>query len=295
MWCKTTSNRFLVVSELGSINFYRETMSRDRFTEIKRFLRFDIISTRIQRLHRDKFALASEIWKPFIENCIACYKPNTNITIDEQLFPTRCRFLQYMAYKPNKFGIKFWLAVDVESRYLLNGFPYLGKDKCRPTDQSLSENIVLTLAEPFLDKGRNIITDNFFTSVSLAKKLKMRNTSLVGTVNRSRREIPPEIKNAKFPLYQSSILKHDNVTLTIYQGKAHKNVLLLSTMHAGIDIEEHSKKLSETIRFYNHTKFGLDNIQQKPHAGGGQCKCSVIYLTWRPSMHGFFIKKHVIK
>ena len=47
------------------------------------------------------------------------------LTIDEQLFPckTRCPFIQYMANKPDKFGIKFWLLADAQSKYLCNGKP----------------------------------------------------------------------------------------------------------------------------------------------------------------------------
>ena len=54
---------------------------------------------------------------------------NVNITIDEQLLPckVRCKFIQYNPNKPDKFGIKFWMAVNVESKYLCNGFPYLGR------------------------------------------------------------------------------------------------------------------------------------------------------------------------
>lgn len=46
--------------------------------------------------------------------------------MDEQLFPTkvRCKWTQYIASKPEKLGIKFWLAVDVASKFLVNGFPY---------------------------------------------------------------------------------------------------------------------------------------------------------------------------
>jgi len=36
-----------------------------------------------------------------------------------------------MPNKPDKFGIKFWLASDVETKYVVNGFPYLGKDETR--------------------------------------------------------------------------------------------------------------------------------------------------------------------
>jgi len=33
-----------------------------------------------------------------------------------------------VANKPEKFGIKSWLAADGKSKYLLNRCPYLGKD-----------------------------------------------------------------------------------------------------------------------------------------------------------------------
>ncbi|XP_033175468.1 uncharacterized protein LOC105680446 [Bombus impatiens] len=86
-----------------------------------------------ERLQTDKFALLSEIWNRFINNSQDCYKPYENISIDKQLFPTkvRCRFTQYIPNKPHKFGVKFWLAVDVQTEYISNGFPYMGKDETR--------------------------------------------------------------------------------------------------------------------------------------------------------------------
>lgn len=200
-------------------NYFRETLSRDRFREIMRFLRFDLKSTRSARLKTDKFALVSTVWDRFIENCITCYKPHEDITVDEQLFPTkaRCPFTQYIASKPDKFGIKFWLAADVKTKYCLNGFPYLGKDHSRPANQPLSEHVVLRFVEPFTGKGRNVTTDNFFTSVKLADKLKAKKTSLVGTMNRIRREIPRCIKQSRENLYTTRILRNDESTLTVYQ------------------------------------------------------------------------------
>ena len=118
-------------------------------------------TTRLSRLQKDRFALISAVWDKFIENCIVCYKPAENITMNEQLFPTKacCRFIQYMANKPDKFGIKFWLAVDVEFKYIPNAIPHLGKDKARPTTQRLFESVVIKIMEPFLGKGRNVTTE----------------------------------------------------------------------------------------------------------------------------------------
>ena len=88
--------------------FFSSTMSRNRFREIMRYLRFDKKETRRTRLTEDKFALVSEVWNSFIKNAIACYKPGPDITVDEQLFPTksRCRFTQYMK---NKVGLHYAL------------------------------------------------------------------------------------------------------------------------------------------------------------------------------------------
>ena len=139
-------------------------------------------NTRLSRLQTDKFALISTVWDKFIESCIVCYKPGENITVNEQLFPTkaRCRFTQYMANKLDNFGIKFWLALDVESKYILNAIPYLGKDEARLATQRLSESVVIKIVEPYLGKERNFIANNFFTSTHLATQLRKKKSYLSG-------------------------------------------------------------------------------------------------------------------
>jgi hypothetical protein len=82
---------------------------------------------------------------------------------------------------------------DVETKYLLIGFPYLGKDETRPVSERLSETVVLRLMEPYMGKGRNVTMNNFFTSIFLADKLIAKKTILLGTVNKQRRELPPNI------------------------------------------------------------------------------------------------------
>ncbi|KAF2890870.1 hypothetical protein ILUMI_15303 [Ignelater luminosus] len=237
------------------------------FQEIMKFLRFDIRATRRERLQHDKFALVSGIWNGFIYKCKICYVSGENITVDEQLFPTkvRCRFTQYMSNKPDKFGIKFWIAVDTKSKYVLNAFSYLGKDETRPQDQALSENVVLRLLEPFTKKGRNVTTDNFFTSVKLKEKLPKLNTTIVGTMNRSRREVQELVKSSRGYLYETVLLKtdNDNCILTVYQAKPNKIALLLSTLHTSLTINtDQKKKKPETVLYYNNTKYGDDFADQ---------------------------------
>ena len=103
-----------------------------------------------------------------------------------------------MANKPDKCGIKFWMLVDNDTKYLCNAFPYLGKDELRSANESLPESVVMRLS-PNLKKGRNVTTDNFFTSASLARALKANDTSIVGTISRTRREIPAVLAIERAP------------------------------------------------------------------------------------------------
>ncbi|XP_073510786.1 uncharacterized protein [Phyllobates terribilis] len=238
------------------IPFCKATMSRDRFVEIMRFLRFDEKSTRSERLQTDKFALFSTVWDRFIENCIACYKPGPYITVDEQLFPskTRCPFKQDMPSKPDKYGHKYWLAVDKRSKYLANGFPYLGKDDTRRAEDRLADHVVMKLLDPFLKKGCNVTTDNYFTSVKLAKQLKSKGTTIVGTLNKIRREVPKEIKSMKEELYNTKVFRNeDNFTLTVYQGKPNTNVVILSSVHPDVVVARRE--------FFNGINIWVANIR----------------------------------
>ena len=96
--------------------------------------------------------------------------------MDEQLLPCKaqCKFIQYMANKPDKFGLKFWLAVDVENKYLFNNFPYEEKDNTRSSDMPVPTDAVLKLMAQLFQQGYNVTCDNCFTSLGLALKLERK-------------------------------------------------------------------------------------------------------------------------
>ena len=61
------------------------------------------------------------------------------------------------------------MAADVNKKYMLRSIPYLRKDDCRPAGVKLDEHFVLQLFKLYRKIGRNVTTDNFFTSVNPAK------------------------------------------------------------------------------------------------------------------------------
>ena len=50
-----------------------------------------------------------------------------------------------------------------------------------PPKGLVTDKVVMTLMEPFMSKVRNVTTDNCFTLFLLAKQLKKKKASLVGT------------------------------------------------------------------------------------------------------------------
>ena len=83
-------------------SIFRDTMARDCFLEIKKFIKFDNKDRRRQR-H------TCEQLESFVTHRLFNYTPNWGLTTDEQFFSNKnkCSFIVYMQNKPDKFGIKF--------------------------------------------------------------------------------------------------------------------------------------------------------------------------------------------
>ena len=164
-----------------------------------------------------------------------------------------------MPNKPNKFGLKFWLLAELDSKYCLAIIPYYGADETRV--ESLGTHVVLNLMTTSLNKGYNVCTDNFFTNIVLAEKLATKGTSLVGTIRSNRREIPQgksklELHESEF--FETNIGKGVVVNLVQYQTKKNKSVLVLSTMHRGCVVQPDKKLKPASILFYNSNKCGIN-------------------------------------
>ena len=243
--------------EFGS-EFFRKTMARNKFQRIMKFIRFDSKRRRHIHIQGDLYAPFRYLNEAFTSNCKQVYQPYPSLTIDEQLLPmrNRCRFIQYMPQKPDKFGIKFWAMVDVQTNFCIDYFPYLGASEDRG-NVPLGEYVVKKLAKDYVNVGYNITTDNFFSNVPLAKYLFKKKTTFVGTVRASSRSLIGEM-NKKLPLYQSLFFRSEECLAVSYQAKANKKVNLISTMHSTPVIIDDSKKKTDAIIYYNNNKVGVD-------------------------------------
>ena len=146
---------------------------------------------------------------------------------------------------------------------MINGFPYVGKDEMRSSTEHVSARVLMQLMRPYANAtGRNVTTESYFTSVKLANQSKEKQTSLLGTVNKIRREVPLSLRKMKEDFHSCKLYKFGNITLTAYQGKVNENVLILSPMHKDITIANNAKKTPETVSSYNETKYRVDIVDQ---------------------------------
>ena len=214
---------------------YRSGLSERRFCFLLRCIGFDDRATRDERQKEDPFAAVSQV---FIDNCKHRYYPGENITIDEQLlaFRGRCGFRMYIPNKPAKYGLKVMLICDFESRYMLNAMPYLGKKTKPPDAVALGHYVAMELCKLCFGSKRNITGDNWFTSVSLVKKLLEKGLTYVGTIRKNKEEIREEMTDkTRFKPRQCAFRFDDNTTLLTRccPNKSSKN--LLPSFHQCID------------------------------------------------------------
>ncbi|CAF3588675.1 unnamed protein product [Rotaria sp. Silwood1] len=246
---------------------FKATISRSRFQKIIACLRFDYKKTREERKKTDKFAAIREVWSYFQDNMQKCYTPESDITIDEQLlgFRGKCPFRQYMPKKPDKYGLKLWLCVDVDSHYVFNASPYLGRQPMEKRQTQIGAKVVLELLKPLYGSSRNVTMDNFFTSVPLAKELQAKNLSLIGTLRKNKSEIPMEFLSNKNREVGSSLFGfQDGLTIVSFVPKYNKAVLLLSSKHHDSQVDNQTGK-PIIILDYNKTKGAVDTIDQLCH------------------------------
>ncbi|CAH2017704.1 unnamed protein product [Acanthoscelides obtectus] len=244
-------------------------MSEKRFRFLIRCLRFDDIRTRDERKEIDKLAPIRELFETFLVNFQNNFIASEYLTVDEQLlaFRGRCGFKQFIPSKPAKYGIKTFALCDSKTSYTFNLETYVGTQPEGPYKLSnSSEDIVIRLVNPVAGTNRNITGDNWFTSLSLVKKLlQEKKLTYIGTMRKNKREIPPQfLPNKNRPEKSSLFGFQKDCTMVSYCPKKNRSVILLSSMHFddAIDEETGDDKKPVIIADYNHTKIDVDLVDQ---------------------------------
>ena len=149
-------------------------ISRDRYTDILRYLHFVDNSTLPPRT-----------------------SPGVYQSIDEAMIPFKGRscLKQYMPLKPTKRGIKVWVRSDSATGYVCEFEVYTGRQGST-VEAGLGGNVVRRLSREMVGSNCQLIMDNFFTSVPLLSSLLSDNIFACGTFRRHRKYFPADLLSA---------------------------------------------------------------------------------------------------
>ena len=166
--------------------FIQNTMSKHVFESCRRFLH--LTNNKISNVKKgsamyDPLYKCRKLMEKIMDRMVVNWIAGEKVCIDESMIKYSGRaisFCQYMPMKPITHGIKVFLLTC--KNHTLGWEIYLGKDY---KIDSSAEEVVLRLisnANLTLKSGRILYTDNWYTSLSLAKKLYLQfNWLFVGT------------------------------------------------------------------------------------------------------------------
>ncbi|GBP12632.1 Retrovirus-related Pol polyprotein from transposon TNT 1-94 [Eumeta japonica] len=164
------------------------------------------------------------------------------VTVDEKLeaFHGRYSFRQYIPNKPNPYGIKVQALCDAKMFYTFNMEIYPGK---QPNEGPYNLDnsglaVVQRLCEPIFNTGRNVTTDNWYSSIPLAEALLQKGLTTVGTIRKDKKEIPSDFNTLRGRSVKSNITMHND---------------------AKVDVETQKPDI---ILSYNETKGGVDVVDR---------------------------------
>lgn len=107
---------------------------------------------------------------------------------------------------------------DSKTYYMVNAIPYTGK-VITEHNEAVPSYYMRKLSEPIHGTNRNITVDNWFTSIPLSEQmLEQYQLTLIGTLRKSNREIPPSFLNKK-EIGKSLFAFDRNKTLVFYTPK----------------------------------------------------------------------------
>ncbi|XP_023235633.1 piggyBac transposable element-derived protein 4-like [Centruroides sculpturatus] len=197
--------------------FY-ETMTKDRFILLFKFLHFSSSNDKTDKLYkiRDLLNLYRNSFK-------SVYAPSKRISIDESLllWKGRLGWRIYVPLERARFGIECFFLCETKTGYIYSFAMYTGKGTqfpitltdVDPSKQCHSTNIVLSLMEDLLDKGYHLGVDNYYSSVYLFEYLVRHSTDVTGTVRKTRKELPQDVILSKLKKGETSVRYKDKLMM----------------------------------------------------------------------------------
>ena len=251
---------------LYNLNLPRSIMSRDRFLVL---LRYSHVSDN-NDANQGRLAKIKPLLDIVLDNFQDLLEPGERIVVDESLVPFRGRlvFRQYIPGKKHKYGIELFKLCTPDG-YTLRIIIYAGKNSCpiiKTTENvNLSGQYVVALTQPYLNQGRKVYIDNWYTLIPLAQELLRHSTIYTGTIRSNRKGLPSVETNSK--LKTGEVIGLENqYGVQIVKWRSKRDVQTISTDSSHSDILQDTGKLDRTgnpvlkpksVIDYNKSKQGI--------------------------------------
>lgn len=244
-----------------SNNFLPKYISRNFFFYLSGLVHFQIDgqadNDRDPRIKIEKFIeLLSHNFRNF-------YYPGEILTIDESLvfFKGRQKMKFYLPSKPHKWGFKLHLLCDSNSDYVYNILFDPGKEfknLILKADHTFTESVVLKLLE-HIGGDHHIFMDSWYSSISLARKLKQRNLDVTTILKAnasgvSKKSYDKEDIDSTIKLYQIQDRKTLNFLSSVYDNS-------VNNPYSKPDIQYYYNKYARSVDYVNQISslYSLDN------------------------------------
>ena len=287
------SDYWLTHPIFGHHNTIRKAMSRSRFRNITKMLRFALMTDCNQKFTAEE--RLADFFKLLQERCTNNIHPGLHISIDEALvlFKGRLLFKQYIKLKRSRFGIKIFFSCPGDPNWQGYSYKfsiYYGKNSdlrvscvTEPEAASVrkSGRVVLHLMDGMLGQGRHVIVDNWYTSQVLGKLLFAYKTMITGTI-KANRGIPAVLCEEAVPEDRASFMRRDEEVVCKFQDR--KSVHAYSTRYGAgmVSIprtitggQQVHRMKPHLIQQYNRHMGGVDKADQYMHPYLPDCKSLV--------------------
>jgi hypothetical protein len=283
---------YWVTAEQFLTSFYSNTLKRNRFFLILRFLHFSDNNIEIDKQadNYDRLWKIRTIFDTLNDSYEKYYNPSEHLAVDEIIvkFKGRVIFRQYIPKKHKRFGIKIFKLCDAAG-YTYDMKVYLGKDRTRADqDVTATHTTVRDLCRRIEGVGHKLYMDNFFSSPNLFDELTTKKINCCGTVRPSRKGLPQELRNRKLGLKKGDIRVRVRGDMTMLVWKDKRDVYMLTNIHGppaeGNFCDEHRNAIKPAIiADYNMHMGYVDKADRMTNS------YSISRRTWKWTKKLFFI------
>ena len=230
--------------------FYTAVMKKERFCLILSFFHLCNNDQMVPRGHpkHDPIFKIRKFVDSLTNNFKSVFHPGKNVAIDEAMVAWRgpLSFRVFNSNKPEKCGIKVFELCDSSTAYCCNLEFYTGEQES--SDDATLE-IVSRLISPYLECGRTLYVDNFYTSPDLFTYLREKNTLACGTMGMSQKNGPPKAIVPKLKKGDTDVTLFTDGKLNLIRFMDRREVRLLTTAHTATRVltERNDPKTKEPI------------------------------------------------